>query len=230
MGADDLFGDLPESVARGAAAELGGKPRLREPVRDQIELRAVDIDSLIGNDHPVRIIWAYVMRLDLNVLEDRIKSREARPGHPATLAAAVAGAVALRHQRRGRQRAGVGTAMRPSRCLSLAVWRRVGELSHAGGLPGRLRRPSRPFAGRASGGAGAGRPGRSWHLGAGRRADQGECRRGLVPAQGDAGPASSGRAGQGRAAQDRGRYRLRCEQPAHPGCQGAGGHSSATNA
>lgn len=84
MGADDLFGDLPESVARGADAELGGKPRLREPVRDQIELRAVDIDSLIGNDHPVRIIWAYVMRLDLNVLEDRIKSREARPGHPAT--------------------------------------------------------------------------------------------------------------------------------------------------
>ena len=35
-------------------------PRLREPVRDQIELRAVDIDGLIGAEHPARVIWAYV--------------------------------------------------------------------------------------------------------------------------------------------------------------------------
>lgn len=84
MGADDLFGDLPEVAMPGADAELGGKPRLREPVRNQIELRAVDIDSLIGDDHPVRMIWAYVEGLDLSGLEDRIRSREARPGHPAT--------------------------------------------------------------------------------------------------------------------------------------------------
>jgi transposase len=66
-----------EQVARGA-------PRLREPERDQIELRAVDIDSLIGEDHSVRVIWAYVERLDLSELEDRIKARDNRPGHPAT--------------------------------------------------------------------------------------------------------------------------------------------------
>src|ERR1700752_3211973 len=56
---------------------------MREPERDQIELRAVDIDSLIGQDHPARVIWAFVEGLDLSELEDRVKARENRPGHPA---------------------------------------------------------------------------------------------------------------------------------------------------
>lgn len=77
-----LFEELPE----GKGAEEGtaaGRPRTREPVRDQIELRAVDIDSLIGEDHPARLIWTYVEQLDLKVLEDAIRAREGRPGHPA---------------------------------------------------------------------------------------------------------------------------------------------------
>jgi transposase len=56
---------------------------LREPQRDQIELLAVDIDSLIGLDHVARAIWAYVAGLDVSELEDRIKARGDRPGHPA---------------------------------------------------------------------------------------------------------------------------------------------------
>jgi len=43
----------------------------------------MDIDSLIGEDHAARLIWAYVEQLDLSVLENAIKSREGRPGHPA---------------------------------------------------------------------------------------------------------------------------------------------------
>jgi transposase len=83
MAREGLFEDLPESEPRdvGGAA---GKPRMREPVRDQIELRAMDIESLIGLDHPARAIWAYVERLDLRKLEDAIKAREGRPGGPAT--------------------------------------------------------------------------------------------------------------------------------------------------
>jgi transposase len=84
MACDELFGDLPEQAkARAGSAPLGA-PRLREPQRDQIELRAVDIESLVGEDHPVRVIWAYVEGLDLSELEDRIKARDERPGHPAT--------------------------------------------------------------------------------------------------------------------------------------------------
>ena len=84
MTGDDLFGELPEQAKPQGDARPLGSPRLREPQRDQIELRAVDIESLIGQDHPVRVIWAYVEGLDLSELEDRIKARDERPGHPAT--------------------------------------------------------------------------------------------------------------------------------------------------
>jgi transposase len=85
MAGEELFGELPEQrkPEQGAEALRGGAPRLREPNRDQIELRSVDIDSLIGQDHPARVIWAYVEDLDLSTLEDRVKARENRPGHPA---------------------------------------------------------------------------------------------------------------------------------------------------
>ena len=82
MAGDDLFGELPEQAKPAADAPAQGAPRLREPQRNQIELRAVDIDSLVGQDHKVRLFWAYVIALDLRELEDRIKAREHTPGHP----------------------------------------------------------------------------------------------------------------------------------------------------
>src|SRR6266852_4497909 len=75
-----LFEALPEQVGPGRPL---GKPRLLEPMRDQIELRSVDIDSLIGEDHAARSIWAYVEQLDLRELEDAIRAREGTRGHPA---------------------------------------------------------------------------------------------------------------------------------------------------
>src|ERR1700716_4314369 len=84
MAGDELFGELPEQAKPQADAEAHGAPRLREPKRDQIELRAVDIESLVGEDHPVRLIWSYVEGIDLSELETRIKARGDRPGHPAT--------------------------------------------------------------------------------------------------------------------------------------------------
>lgn len=80
MAADELFEGLPEQVKANVTSR--GAPRMREPKRDQIELRAVDIDSLIGVDHPVRVIWAYAEGIDLTELEDRIKAREHTAGHP----------------------------------------------------------------------------------------------------------------------------------------------------
>jgi transposase/vacuolar-type H+-ATPase subunit H len=75
----ELFGGLPEqSVAK--ASPDAGKPRMREPERRQVELRPVDLDSLLASDHPARVIWRYVERLDLSVLEDAIGAREHTPG------------------------------------------------------------------------------------------------------------------------------------------------------
>lgn len=81
MARDRLFEHLPEQIAP-KGDEPVAPPRMREPVRDQLELRPVDIDSLIGADHPARVFWAYVERADLRPLEDAIKAREGHPGHP----------------------------------------------------------------------------------------------------------------------------------------------------
>jgi len=82
MAAESLFGELPEQAGPKPKAGVGA-PRLWEPERETIELRAMSLDSLIGADHPARLIWAYVSRLDLRELEDEIKAREGVPGHPA---------------------------------------------------------------------------------------------------------------------------------------------------
>ena len=43
----------------------------------------MDLASLLGDDHPARLIWAYCERLlTCRVLEDAIQAREGRPGHP----------------------------------------------------------------------------------------------------------------------------------------------------
>jgi len=74
-----LFANLPEQ--RGAE-RVRGRPRLQEPRRDVIALRAVDLEGLVAVDDSVRDVWAYVETLDLRVLYDRIAAREGEPGRP----------------------------------------------------------------------------------------------------------------------------------------------------
>jgi len=76
-----LFGDLPET--QPIEAEWVGQPRLREPVRDQVELRAVDLEALLPAEHPARVIWAYVERLDVSALERGVRARSHGPGQSA---------------------------------------------------------------------------------------------------------------------------------------------------
>jgi transposase len=78
MSCDELFPDLP--IQNGADSSVTGKARLREPVRGQVELRAVDLEGLLPADHAARIIWAYVQKLDLRALEDAVEAREHTPG------------------------------------------------------------------------------------------------------------------------------------------------------
>jgi len=79
MAGEKLFENLPETLVAGSG-KARGEARMREPVRDQVELRAVDLDSLIGMDHPARAFWAYVQELDLSELEEAIKARAHTPG------------------------------------------------------------------------------------------------------------------------------------------------------
>jgi transposase len=60
------------------------KPRVVEPVRNQLSLQPMDLEALVADDHPVRAIWALTERLDLSEYYDEIASRGSTAGRPAT--------------------------------------------------------------------------------------------------------------------------------------------------
>jgi transposase len=86
-----LFEGLPEPSAaqvqeareQAASKRRQGEPRLLQPNRAQVELRASDLESLLGEDHRARLVWGYVERQDLGALLDAIKARGAAPGRRA---------------------------------------------------------------------------------------------------------------------------------------------------
>jgi transposase len=86
-----LFADLPEpspaQVLEGQAITAGkrssGTPRLLQPNRAQIELRASDLESLLPEDHRARMVWGYVERQDLSRLIAAIKARGSQAGRAA---------------------------------------------------------------------------------------------------------------------------------------------------
>jgi transposase len=76
-------GELPQGAERAQPARAGGAPRVLSPQRNQVELRPVDLQSLLTHDHPARTVWAFVQALDLAPLYARIKSVAGRGGAPA---------------------------------------------------------------------------------------------------------------------------------------------------
>lgn len=75
--------ELPAVEPSAARSVGGGAPRVMSPQRDQIELRPVDLESLLAPDHPARTVWAFVQAMDLAPLYARIKSVAGRGGAPA---------------------------------------------------------------------------------------------------------------------------------------------------
>ncbi len=76
--------EFPE-VQQGEAA-LPTRPadvRVVRPVRNQAEMLVRDLDSLVAEDHPVRLIWAFLSQLDLSAFYAAIKAVVDRPGRPA---------------------------------------------------------------------------------------------------------------------------------------------------
>jgi transposase len=78
----NLFaGEKPETTKPATGR---GAPRVRAAVREQLGLEVVDLDSLIPEDHPARMLWAAVEQLDLRLFYEPIEAREGRAGRPAT--------------------------------------------------------------------------------------------------------------------------------------------------
>jgi transposase len=59
------------------------QPLIRHVNRQQMSWRAVDVERLIGEDHPARAIWALVGRLDLSAFYGVIESSTEEGGRPA---------------------------------------------------------------------------------------------------------------------------------------------------
>lgn len=59
-------------------------PRVREPLREQVFLRPVCLEDLVGADHLVRLVWDYVGGLDLSGLYRSIKAVQGHGGRAAT--------------------------------------------------------------------------------------------------------------------------------------------------
>jgi len=59
------------------------QPLIRFVNRQQMSWRAVDVERLIGEDHPARAIWTLVGRLDLSRFYQGIESSAEEGGRPA---------------------------------------------------------------------------------------------------------------------------------------------------
>jgi len=87
----ELFEDLPrvspaqmqQAQTQAASKRSAGAPRLLEPNRLQIELRASDLESLLPEDHRARLVWGYVVRQDLSRLIEAVKARGSNAGRAA---------------------------------------------------------------------------------------------------------------------------------------------------
>jgi hypothetical protein len=94
MAGSELFGELPQQPA--PRRDVAGEPRLREPQRDQLEWRSMDVDSRASTCGSLRMQ----------------SSRGGHAGASNDFAAAAAGVVAVCDQPRSRQRASLGSPVR----------------------------------------------------------------------------------------------------------------------
>ena len=84
MGEETLF-ELPAIEERpGRAPTAPEEARVVRPMRHQLEWAAVDLESLLAQDHPARVIWGFVERLDLSAFYGPIRAVVERPGRPTT--------------------------------------------------------------------------------------------------------------------------------------------------
>jgi transposase len=88
--ADSLFPDpilagepIRNEPEAAPPAAPKASPRLRLAKRSQVQAFCESLDQRLDADHPARAVWAFVQKLDLAALHDRIKSVEGQAGRDA---------------------------------------------------------------------------------------------------------------------------------------------------
>jgi transposase len=81
----NLYGESQvQNIAVGKVAEVFDSPaRLLRPERSQFFMEPICLNELLPNEHRVRQMWAFVLRMDTKALEDRVGSRLGGSGAPA---------------------------------------------------------------------------------------------------------------------------------------------------
>jgi transposase len=72
-----------ETEVKKEEATRGAKPRYEAIDREQLCWRVVDVERLIGDEHPARAIWEFLGKLDLRGYSEEIRSVEGQAGRPA---------------------------------------------------------------------------------------------------------------------------------------------------
>jgi transposase len=79
---DEQQAPVPRPEERRERVAQGAPPRYQRPNRAQVELRPCHLEALIGEDHAVRTVWAFVQGMDLSPLYRRIRAVEGGAGRP----------------------------------------------------------------------------------------------------------------------------------------------------
>jgi transposase len=85
MTEDLALGQLQEEPCEERQAVASGPRALRLVYarREQVELRSMCLDDLVWEEHPARLVWAFVEKLDLSAFYAKIASFLNRPGRAA---------------------------------------------------------------------------------------------------------------------------------------------------
>lgn len=75
--------ELPPCTRPAVPSAAGGRRRFKPVDRTQTVFRTVDVEQLIGPEHPARAIWDLVGQLDLSGFAEPIQSVEGGAGRPA---------------------------------------------------------------------------------------------------------------------------------------------------
>ena len=78
-----LFPELPGGPGTAPKAASTAPARVLLPNRGQMEFRPMDLESTLPAEHRARVVWGFVLGLDLSAMYAPIKAREGGLGRPA---------------------------------------------------------------------------------------------------------------------------------------------------
>lgn len=81
-GCEAAVGSQTEAQAKQRSEASVGKPRYEVIEREQLCWRQIDIERLIGAEHPARAVWEFIGQLDLSAYQEEVRAVEGKAGRP----------------------------------------------------------------------------------------------------------------------------------------------------